>query len=337
MADGRQEWEFGRRLAAARRKAGLSQLRLALAADISARHMSFLESGRARPSAPMVARLVQALGLCPASHDALLLAAGYAPRMFKRQDFAGAGTPSVAEAAFQVALDLDRLDDAALVYAAAAAYLARLGLEQFFCGVLKTDARGAWEVSIDIGGAPPVAWLAHYRAHGYREADPLVAETAHACAPFYWDEVRARRGRLSARQEKILDEAGDFRIRNGFVLPIRRPDGSVRAVSAMSDHLDSRDPAARLAARIVCTGLLEALDRLRIRDLGPDVSPSLAPDLAEVLRWARAGQGAEWVAQRLGLPAEAVERRLAAACQALGVVDLPQAVVRAQAYGLLNP
>lgn len=337
MADPRARSDFGRRLAEGRRRAGLSQLRLAMAAEVSPRHVSFLESGRARPSPAMIARLVEALSLSPVGHDALLLAAGHAPRLpvAARRDADDGLAASVAEDAFEVALSLETLRDAETVFATAAAYLDRLGLRHFFCGVLKADPAGAYDVAIDAGGAPPVAWLAHYRAHGYRAVDPLVAETARADAPFYWDELEARRGRFSARQARMMDEAGDFRIRNGFVLPIRRADGSVRAVSAMSDGLDSRDPAARLASRIVCTGLLEALDRLEVRGLGPNARPCLAPELAEALRWARAGRGVDWIAGRLGLPVEVVERRLASACRALGVLDLPQAVIRAQAYGLL--
>lgn len=58
---------------------GLSQLDLALAADVSSRHISFLETGRSSPSAAMVLRLATALGV-PLRHvDAMLEAAGHEP------------------------------------------------------------------------------------------------------------------------------------------------------------------------------------------------------------------------------------------------------------------
>lgn len=61
-----------------RRQRGLSQLDLALTADVSARHLSFLETGRSSPSAEMVLRLATALGV-PLRHvNALLRAAGHA-------------------------------------------------------------------------------------------------------------------------------------------------------------------------------------------------------------------------------------------------------------------
>ncbi|MDV9192399.1 helix-turn-helix transcriptional regulator [Streptomyces sp. SR27] len=58
----------------------LSQLELALRADSSARHISFVETGRSRPSEEMVLRLAEHLEVPVRERNALLLAAGYAPR-----------------------------------------------------------------------------------------------------------------------------------------------------------------------------------------------------------------------------------------------------------------
>jgi transcriptional regulator with XRE-family HTH domain len=58
---------------------GVSQLQLAGAAEISQRHLSFLESGRTTPSREMVLRLAAALDVPLRQHNLLLLAAGYAP------------------------------------------------------------------------------------------------------------------------------------------------------------------------------------------------------------------------------------------------------------------
>ncbi|MFF7177850.1 helix-turn-helix domain-containing protein [Streptomyces sp. NPDC008121] len=58
----------------------LSQLELAIRADSSARHISFVETGRSRPSEEMVLRLAEHLDVPVRERNALLLAAGYAPR-----------------------------------------------------------------------------------------------------------------------------------------------------------------------------------------------------------------------------------------------------------------
>ena len=62
-----------------RQRRGWSQLDLAERAEISQRHLSFLELGRASPSRDMVVRLAAALDLPLRQQNALLLAAGVAP------------------------------------------------------------------------------------------------------------------------------------------------------------------------------------------------------------------------------------------------------------------
>ncbi|MFF1628193.1 helix-turn-helix domain-containing protein, partial [Streptomyces sp. NPDC058272] len=57
----------------------VSQLELALRAGSSARHISFIETGRSRPSEEMVLRLAEHLDVPVRERNALLLAAGYAP------------------------------------------------------------------------------------------------------------------------------------------------------------------------------------------------------------------------------------------------------------------
>lgn len=63
-----------------------SQLDLALEADISARHLSFLETGRAQPSREMVARLGDALQLPLDARNQMLTHAGFAVR-YKGRDW----------------------------------------------------------------------------------------------------------------------------------------------------------------------------------------------------------------------------------------------------------
>lgn len=70
---------FGPMLRAWRRRRGASQLALALQSGVSQRHVSFLESGRARPSREMVVQLSTALDVPLRQRNEMLLAAGFAP------------------------------------------------------------------------------------------------------------------------------------------------------------------------------------------------------------------------------------------------------------------
>ncbi|MFE0446148.1 helix-turn-helix domain-containing protein [Streptomyces fungicidicus] len=67
-----------------RHRRRLSQLDLAIAADVSARHVSLVETGKSRPSADMVLRLADQLDVPLRERNRLLLAAGFAPRYTER-------------------------------------------------------------------------------------------------------------------------------------------------------------------------------------------------------------------------------------------------------------
>jgi transcriptional regulator with XRE-family HTH domain len=90
--------DFPERLRWWRERRGLSQLELAGWAGLSQRHLSFLELGRASPSRQMVLRLAEALGLPLRQHNALLLAAGFAPAWRAAE----LGAPELAQVASAV-------------------------------------------------------------------------------------------------------------------------------------------------------------------------------------------------------------------------------------------
>ncbi len=73
------ESELGRLLRLWRAKRGMSQLDLAMAADVSSRHLSFIENGKSRTSLEMVLRLADVLQVPVRDRNSLLTAAGFAP------------------------------------------------------------------------------------------------------------------------------------------------------------------------------------------------------------------------------------------------------------------
>ena len=86
-----------------RQRRHMSQLDLALEAEISARHLSFIETGRSRPSREMVMRLAESLSVPLRGRNALLLAAGFAPAYRER----GLDDPALVSARTAVQRILD--------------------------------------------------------------------------------------------------------------------------------------------------------------------------------------------------------------------------------------
>ncbi len=84
----------------------MSQLDLGLTSDVSARHISFLETGRARPSRSMVLRLCETLDVPRPARNTLLNAAGFAPA-YRSRDL---DTPDMDSVRHALVWTLDRHD-----------------------------------------------------------------------------------------------------------------------------------------------------------------------------------------------------------------------------------
>lgn len=79
---------FGTNLKEWRGRRRMSQMDLGLSANISARHISFLETGRSRPSQSMVMMLCDTLDMPVSARNAFLTSAGFAP-VYKKRDLSG--------------------------------------------------------------------------------------------------------------------------------------------------------------------------------------------------------------------------------------------------------
>jgi transcriptional regulator with XRE-family HTH domain len=104
MGSGDDPRSFGERIKSKRENLRLSQLQLAVDADVSPRHLSFIETGRSRPSRQMVLRLARQLRVPLREQNALLIAAGFAPA-FAQMDIEEPEMSAVRDAA---ALVLER-------------------------------------------------------------------------------------------------------------------------------------------------------------------------------------------------------------------------------------
>jgi DNA-binding CsgD family transcriptional regulator/transcriptional regulator with XRE-family HTH domain len=311
---------------------------LALQAGISARHLGFLELGRARPSQTMVAKIAHALGLDARECDALRLAAGYAPlRPIVCEPSSSSEAlilrgRTIGEEAFAASLAIQAQRTSSEATQIAATFLAKVGLASFAAGKIVLREDRTLEIIVEASNEAPVDYLSHFWASGHLDKCALVAHTCVADTAFFWDEVPRRSMRRV--QRRIIDEARDFGIKTGFVLPIRRADGVVSSFCAWGDRLDSKDLAVRTAGRLVATALLDTLDRLN-RPPGL-VGARLSKLETDILSWLAAGRSIEWISNRTSTSSNAVINHLTLAMLSLGATDTTQAIARALAFGLIG-
>jgi len=167
----------------------LSQMELALEADVSTRHLSFVETGRSKPSREMVVRLAEHLDVPLRERNVLLLAAGYAPA-YAESELDDQRLAAVRAAVSQVlaghepypALVVDRHWEMLDANAAVGVLLQGVAPEQLEPPV------NALRLSLHPDGlAPRIANLGEWRAHilerlrrqAVATADPQLA-TLHA-------------------------------------------------------------------------------------------------------------------------------------------------------------
>ena len=176
-----------------RQRRGLSQLALAGAADVSARHLSFVETGRSRPSRALLLRLGEHLDVPLRDRNALLLAAGLAPA-YPERGLTDPPMGAVADAVSRIlaayepcpALVVDRhweLVDSNAAVALLTAGCAPALLEPP-CNVLRLSLH-------PDGLAPRILTLGSWRAHLLARLRHQIAATADPRLQELLDELRA--------------------------------------------------------------------------------------------------------------------------------------------------
>jgi transcriptional regulator with XRE-family HTH domain len=175
-----------------RQRRRYSQLALASDARISPRHLSFIESGRARPSRQMLLHLAERLDLPLRERNRLLLSAGFAP-VFQESPLDSAGLEAVRRAVDAVlsglrpcpALAVDRGWNLVAANDAVAPLLegADPALLQPPVNVLRLSLHPA-------GLAPRIVNLAHWRAHILARLQRQVESTADPALAQLLEELR---------------------------------------------------------------------------------------------------------------------------------------------------
>ena len=325
---------FGSVLASLRKAGDLSQLSLALTAEISTRHLSFLETGRSAPTRQMVLRLATALGLNRADKDLLMRAAGFWEGPV-RSPAVRMDMPTHGPQDLDTIIAIETAADPRQATVIAAERLASIGLRQFYTGQIWCDANGRIRmITPQHLDHAPLGWLLHYRDRGYRPFDPLVREAATGNRPFFWNDVLSPAQARIGATRRILGDAREFRIGNGFVMPIYRPDGSVHALSAMAETIDSADPATRAVAKSVSVALLHRLHELGLPEA--EAPLRLEPRERDLLLYVLEGRSARTAAMTRREADAQDHRALARICARFGTSEPLEAALRARRAGALR-
>jgi len=198
-----QTLPVGEQLRAWRGRRRLSQLDLALDAEISARHLSFLETGRSRPSRPMLLRLAERLNIPARDRNLLLVAAGFAPALPERS----LDDPALAapRRAVELVLKAHEPFPALAVDRHWQMVAANAGVAPFLAGVaphLLEPPVNVLRLSLHPEGvAPRIVNLAEWRAHIFHRLEAQIEASADQGLADLFAELRAYPGGSAKAQD----------------------------------------------------------------------------------------------------------------------------------------
>jgi len=176
----------------------LSQLELALESGVSQRHLSFLESGRSRPSRAMILELSETLSVPLRDRNAWLLAAGFAP-VFRSSPL---DDPQMAQVMSAVRMMLANHEPFPAI-AIDRTWNIRLSNGPFDALVSRIDP----DLWTRVGGEKRNLMRLFFHPAGIR---PLVLNWA-AIAPLLWHRAQREAEALGAREgNEILAELGRY-------------------------------------------------------------------------------------------------------------------------------
>lgn len=179
----------------------------------------------------------------------------------------------------------------------------------------------------------PIGWFDIYAKEDYVRADPVIRLCRNTVQPFEWSEAPYNRER-EPRAAEVMHRARDFRMTDGFCLPIHGIGGYEACFSMSGVDLDvppRAKPALHLMSMYAFERVRQILDPLPCRKVD-----LLTPREREALVWAAAGKSAADTGDILGITERTVTAHIVSACQKLDATNKTQAVARALQYKLIQ-
>lgn len=178
----------------------------------------------------------------------------------------------------------------------------------------------------------PHEWRRRYLQRKYVYRDPMVAELSQTMQPFTWLEVRERRKFLPS-EWAIVDEASEWGMHTGFVVPLLITGGRVHAIT-MAGYKPRTDLQARAELHLVS---IYAHARAKCLTRGvPEVVLNLTARERQVLQFVSLGKSDSEIGIILKITPSAVHKHVENIKRRLNVGTRMQAVVTAIRQGQIS-
>jgi len=167
----------------------------------------------------------------------------------------------------------------------------------------------------------PEDWLNHWMSNNYLSVDPVINQLLARNEPVRWSEARSANDDTGMR---IFNEATEFKMKDGFALPIYSREGFVVGITMGAEHyeLGKQDEACLHLASIYFHAKLE---RLRA-ETAPRPRSRLTPRERDCLSWVAAGKTDWEISQILNIAEQTAHEYVQNALTKLNATTRAQAV-----------
>lgn len=212
----------------------------------------------------------------------------------------------------------------------------RFGLDRLIAGTIPSGipSRVDQEKLVLFCGWPE-EWMERYFERNYVSIDPVIDRTRQTLSPFDWNDMDM----AGAGTSVVLDEAREYKLNSGHVVPFVSLDGNLVAVSLAGEQAELSQEVRGMISLISSYAIgrviqLNGQSHLLRDEHAPEIM--LTPREAECMRWASLGKS-EWeISVILGISEHTSEKHLLNAKSKLGAVNRVQAVAEAIRRGYIT-
>lgn len=245
----------------------------------------------------------------------------------------GAATSPYAHRPFDFAEKIESLTDYDAICAAISEELAWFG---FTCvtSFIMPGPGEPFKKGVHLNTRPQ-DYIDQYEEKNYVLRDPVVTELRETVRPFSWSDVLERRD-LSRADKRIVEEAKEFDVNDGLIVPIVTLSGSTSVFSPCGRNPDL-SPGARRAIELISLCSHQALKRVLLEGMrSSEAHTPLTPREKEVMRWIAAGKSDQEIAGILNIAPGTVNLHVERAKRKLDAFRRTFAVVKAIRFGEIS-
>ncbi len=230
--------------------------------------------------------------------------------------------------------DLDRARNVEDIASKVLQHLAQMGAETVIATAMpRVGINRRQQLSGVLFHEMPSEWVSNYSARGYAFKDPVIRHMLSMAAPFYWNELE-REVQDDPIGQKVMHEAGEFGLKNGFSTSLLTLDGQAVGFSLAGKHFEV-DPDMRGVLTLIASYAIGRAIALQQESTGQNKKIALSAREREALQWAAEGKNDWEIGEVMNITEHGADKHMRSVRAKLGAINRTQAVAEAIRRGLI--